>query len=203
MKNFIIGVSISVLSSIAIAEGPSWTYASFGFVAGDSSDAFIDGNFSGHSFNASGELMDNIHARIDYSDVDLNDGISSEGYSIALGAHSAVTDNTDLVVEFVSANYDFEDGNQTDGYDSYGLNVGLRSMFSNKLELSGGVSFIDLESDADLGGNNERQVTIYFGGQYIVNENMGIGIDYSEFNVQITDDFGSISVLNVYARWSL
>lgn len=205
MKNFIIGVSIFVFSSMAVAEGPSWTYASFGFVAGDSSDEEEDGNYSGHSFNASAELIDNIHARIDYADVDLNDDDSSEGYTIALGVHSAVTDNTDLVVEFVSTNYDFEESNvnEGEGYDGYGLNVGLRSMFSNKLELSGGVSFKELELDTNFNGDNERHVTIYFGGQYIVNENMGIGIDYSEFDVQTTDDFGSIGILNVYARWSL
>jgi len=130
----------------------------------------------------------------------LNDENSSEGHTLALGVHSALTDNTDLVVEFVHSSYDF---NENEGYDGSGLNVGLRSMFTDKLELSAGVSFRDLELDTDFNGDEERQITTYFGGQYFVNENMGVGIDYSEFDVQITDDFGSIGTLNVYVRWSL
>ena len=200
MKNIFVAAAVSVLSSVAIAEGPSWTYVSVGFVAGDSSDEYKDGNLSGHSFNASAQLSDTFHARIDYADVDLNDENSSEGHTLALGVHSALTDNTDLVVEFVHSSYDF---NENEGYDGSGLNVGLRSMFTDKLELSAGVSFRDLELDTDFNGDEERQITTYFGGQYFVNENMGVGIDYSEFDVQITDDFGSIGTLNVYVRWSL
>ena len=135
----------------------------------------------------------------------MNDENSSEGHTLALGVHSALTDNTDLVVEFVHSSYDFEEDNENEGegYDGSGLNVGLKSMFTDKLELSAGVSFRDLELDTDFNGDEERQITTYFGGQYFVNENMGVGIDYSEFDVQITDDFGSIGTLNVYVRWSL
>ena len=205
MKNIFVAAAVSVLSSVAIAEGPSWTYASVGFVAGDSSDEEEDGNYSGHSFNASAQLSDSFHARIDYADVDLNDENSSEGYTLALGVHSALTDNTDLVVEFVHSSYDFEEDNENEGegYDGSGLNVGLKSMFTDKLELSAGVSFRDLELDTNFNGSKERHITTYFGGQYFVNENMGVGIDYSEFDVQTTDDFGSIGTLNVYVRWSL
>lgn len=200
MKNIFVAAAVSVLSSVAIAEGPSWTYISVGFVAGDSSEEEEDGNYSGHSFNASAQLSDTFHARIDYADVDLNDEHSSEGHTIALGVHSALTDNTDLVVEFVHSSYDF---NENEGYDGYGLNVGLKSMFTDKLELSGGVSFRDLELDTNFNGDEERHITTYFGGQYFVNKNMGVGIDYSEFDVQTRDDFGSIGILNVYVRWSL
>ena len=205
MKNIFVAAAVSVLSSVAIAEGPSWTYVSVGFVAGDSSDEYKDGNLSGHSFNASAQLSDSFHARIDYADVDLNDENSSEGYTLALGVHSALTDNTDLVVEFVHSSYDFEEDNENEGegYDGSGLNVGLKSMFTDKLELSAGVSFRDLELDTNFNGSKERHITTYFGGQYFVNENMGVGIDYSEFDVQTTDDFGSIGTLNVYVRWSL
>lgn len=207
MKNIFVAAAVSVLSSVAIAEGPSWTYVSVGFVAGDSSDEYKDGNLSGHSFNASAQLSDTFHARIDYADVDLNERDSSEGYTLALGVHSALTDNTDLVVEFVHSSYDFEENNENegDGYDGYGMNVGLKSMFTDKLELSAGVSYRDLELDIELSDDaeRERQITTYFGGQYFVNENMGVGIDYSEFDVQTTDDFGSIGILNVYVRWSL
>ena len=207
MKNIFVAAAVSVLSSVAIAEGPSWTYVSVGFVAGDSSEEEEDGNYSGHSFNASAQLSDTFHARIDYADVDLNERDSSEGYTLALGVHSALTDNTDLVVEFVHSSYDFEEKNVNDGdgYDGYGMNVGLKSMFTDKLELSAGVSYRDLELDIELSdyAERERQITTYFGGQYFVNENMGVGIDYSEFDVQTTDDFGSIGILNVYVRWSL
>ena len=205
MKNIFVAAAVSVLSSVAIAEGPSWTYVSVGFVAGDSSDEEEDGNYSGHSFNASAQLSDTFHARIDYADVDLNERDSSEGYTLALGVHSALTDNTDLVVEFVHSSYDFEEDNENEGegYDGSGLNVGLKSMFTDKLELSAGVSFRDLELDTSFNGSKERHITTYFGGQYFVNENMGVGIDYSEFDVQTTDDFGSIGILNVYVRWSL
>ena len=205
MKNIFVAAAVSVLSSVAIAEGPSWTYVSVGFVAGDSSEEEEDGNYSGHSFNASAQLSDTFHARIDYADVDLNERDSSEGYTLALGVHSALTDNTDLVVEFVHSSHDFEEDNENDGdgYDGSGLNVGLKSMFTDKLELSAGVSYRDLELDTNFNGDEERHITTYFGGQYFVNENMGVGIDYSEFDVQTTDDFGSIGTLNVYVRWSL
>ena len=207
MKNIFVAAAVSVLSSVAIAEGPSWTYVSVGFVAGDSSEEEEeeDGNYSGHSFNASAQLSDTFHARIDYADVDWNEEDSSEGHTLALGVHSALTDNTDLVVEFVHSSYDFRENNENEGegYDGYGLNVGLKSMFTDKLELSGGVSFRDLELDTNFNGDEERHITTYFGGQYFVNKNMGVGIDYSEFDVQTTDDFGSIGILNVYVRWSL
>jgi hypothetical protein len=201
MKNILVATAVSVLSSVAIAEGPSWTYASVGFVAGDSSNEDVDdGSHSGHSFNASAQISDTFHARIDYTDVDLTESDFTEGHTIAFGVHSALTDNTDLVFEFVRTSYNFSGD---DGYDGYGLNVGLKSMFTDKLELSGGVSYRDLDLDTDFNGSKERQITTYFGGQYFVNENMGVGIDYSEFDIQTTDDFGSMGILNVYVRWSL
>ena len=46
------------------------------------------------------------------------------------------------------------------GYDGSGLNVGLKSMFTDKLELSAGVSFRDLELDTDFNGA-ERKTNHY------------------------------------------
>lgn len=195
------------LTSMAIAEGPAWTYVDLGYVIGDSDDnsQLGEGDYSGYSARASLEFLDNFHTRLEYVDADWSDDAGQDGYTIALGAHTAITESTDLVTEFIYTDQNIDNGfieYSYDGYDGYGLNVGLRTLITDKLELSGGVSIRALEVNDCSQNCDQTQVTIYFGGQYFVNDDMSVGIDYSEFDVQTTDDFGSMGIVNIYARWS-
>ena len=167
------------VSGVAMA-GPSWTYLDLGFVQGEEigedSDAFqLRGSFG----------IDMWHARLEYIDGESFD-VDFDGYRLAIGAHPAITENTDLVFELSYFDLESDLGDA----DGYGLAVGVRSMFTDNVELNA-----LLQSDfGDIdGGGDITSINASLGGQYLFTDNVGVGVDVS---------IGDGNAANFYVRWS-
>ena len=177
------------VSGVAMA-GPSWTYLDLGYTQGssfgdDDSDAFqLRGSFG----------IDMWHARLEYIDGETF-GEDYDGYRLFVGAHPALTENTDLVFELGYFDLDLDDGSFTDSYDGFTLGAGLRSMLTDNLELNGGFR----ASNGDVDGFDIDLVQVYAGGQYLFTDNVGVGVD-----LEIgSSDFGfGGNTANMYVRWS-
>jgi hypothetical protein len=153
MKKLILGLAAFAVSGLAMA-GPSWTYGEVGYVRADSGDDNTDAFQLKGSFG----FADKFHVQAKYYDGENgdigNNGEDFDGYEIRLGINPAVTDNTDFVFQVGYMDMSQERGSNAIAgslkdvdSDGYILTVGLRSMLTDQLEISGYVDSIAGEAD--------------------------------------------------------
>lgn len=204
MRNLILALAGMAVSGLAVA-GPSWTYADIGYVRADSgddeTDAFeIEGSFG---------FADKYHIQASYADGengDVGNGEDFDGYEIRAGINPAVTDNTDFVFQVgyfdVSQETPSDDDVDVDGYI---LSVGMRSMFTDQVELSAFVDSVTGEVDSDAcgaaavagcpaeDGDDITDIILRVGGQYFFTDNLSLNIEYED---------GDDSSARFGVRWS-
>lgn len=198
-------VAATGVSGAAMA-GPSWTYLDLGYTSGAS---FEDGSDGGDTdgFALRGSFgIDIWHARLEYNDGEVlggknSGGADTDGYVLAVGAHPAITDNTDLVLELSYFDQETDFGFGEADADGYGLTVGIRSMFTDNVELSAGVTAISGDgatSDAFFfGGDGDfKSIAVNAGGQYLFTDNVGVGVDVGVASGVLGNS------ANFYVRWS-
>ncbi|MEE4184613.1 MAG: hypothetical protein V2J12_02465 [Gammaproteobacteria bacterium] len=199
MKKIILASAALALSTSAMA-GPKWTYADLGYVVGSS----VEEDTDGYGIRGSFGFADIWHVRGGYSDFEVQGGddkggLDVDGFNAYVGVNPALTENTDFVFEVGYSDFDL---GQNDSADGISLVVGLRSMFTDNLELN---AFVETSSgDIDFGGGSSEdftEVRATFGGQYFFTENVGVGVD-----VSVGGNSSTAAVLgnsaNFYARYS-
>lgn len=140
-----------VTSAAALAETPSYNYieGSYQFV-----DLDIDfgSNVDGDGFGVGGsyELAENWHIFAGYSMIGFDFGIDLNELSVGAGYHADISDTTSFYANlaYVSAEIDVDTLGSVDE-NGYGLMVGLRGMVTDRLELDGNLSYVDLGDGAD------------------------------------------------------
>jgi hypothetical protein len=204
MKKLILAAAALALSTSAMA-GPKWTYADIGYTVGTSAEEDSDGYGVRGSFG----FADIWHVRGGYSDLEVlggddAGGLDVDGFNAYVGVNPALTENTDFVFEVGYSDFDL---GPNGGWDGYSLVVGLRSMFTEKLELNATVETIsgDIEdaSFAGIGGAGSAdftEVKAKVGGQYMFTENVGVGVDVTLGTVNTDSLLGNTA--NFYARYS-
>ncbi|MGI9201177.1 MAG: hypothetical protein ACR2QL_08970 [Woeseiaceae bacterium] len=146
-------LSIGVLmlsGGAAMADGPSYSY-----IEGLYQEVDVDGgDGDGYTVSGSVAINESWYVFADYSGAELDAGPFTADYDrFALGAgwHSAISDKTDW---FVSASYVNAElsANGFGSVDESGLgaSIGIRSMFSPKLELSGALRYSDPEEETGV-----------------------------------------------------
>jgi hypothetical protein len=174
----------------------------------DNTDAFqIKGSFG---------FADKYHVQAKYYDGENgdvgNNGEDFDGYEIRLGINPAVTDNTDFVFQVGYMDMSQERGSNAIAgslkdvdSDGYILTVGLRSMLTDQLEISGYVDSIAGEQDeylttalgvpTNVGKSTPdyTDIVLRVGGVYNFTDNLGLSIEYED---------GDESAATFGARWS-
>ena len=95
---------------------------------------------------------------------------------------SALTANSDLVINFFAGNKDWDDGLFGDGADGdyYGIEIGIRSMYTDKLELFALASLGDyddgVEDATEDGDSGAKEVSHKIGGRYNFDNNFSLGL---------------------------
>ena len=192
MKKAMIALAALAFMGTAIA-GPNWTYVDAGYTRASSGEGVTDGFLLRGSIG----FMEMWQARVEYVDGQIDGGSPPgedyDGYLLAIGAHPAVSDSTDLVLEIGLFDGDVKDGGGTTGTDGYSLTAGLRSMWTDNLELNAFVSTVDASVDG-CGSCDSTSVVVQAGGQYLFTDNLGVGVD-------VANGGGSGSVANFYVRY--
>jgi hypothetical protein len=184
MKKVIIALAALAVTGAAVA-GPEWTNADIGYMRASS-----DGNSNDtEAFRLRGslEFADKWHVRAAFDDGEINGGKGSSGgedfdsWEIFFGVHPALTDSTDLVVELSLFDGENDSGpSNQDEFDGYGLFTGVRTMWSERLELNAGVK-VDSGNFGQKGSSSPDQdfteVSVHAGGIYGWTDNIGVGLD--------------------------
>ena len=133
----LLAASALLVAGTASAELPDWTYVQAGYYQADST-----GKDQTDGFTVAGSLgfLDVWHIQADYINGSLGIGPINndfDGYQIALGAHPAITESTQLVVNgiYFDSNVDIDNADNINR-DGYGAGVGFRSNVTDKVEAS-------------------------------------------------------------------
>ena len=188
MKRTIIATAIGLFSFNALAASPSWNYVELGYVKADIDGA---GDFDPDGFGVKGVklLNENVYLTGTYSrisddaygfDIDIDMASMGLGYRYGLNA------TTDIFGEVTYEYVELSEGSVDEDENGYGLAVGVRSMVTNNIELSGAIRYIDIDDEDDT----EFEV----GANYYFTPNFALGASYA-----LADD---VDFLSVVARYS-
>lgn len=195
-KLVVLFAAMMVMTGVAVADGPAWTYVDLGFTVGDSNDEeFTDGDTDGISLDGSwGKGL--WHVGGSYGQLGFQD-LDADVFKVMVGINPEITENTDMYVDVFFHNWDDSDA----GFeaDRTGLAWGIRSMITDNFELNGGMTYTDFDVDGDEGVTD---VGFNFGMQYFFNESMGLGFTFDRFDFVDTDDYGTVDMARIYFRYS-
>jgi hypothetical protein len=173
---------LGATGSALAADEMSYNLMEFGYGYTDIKNSSVNGDtFSlGGSF-ALGESLFGVGS---VSTTDAG-GFTAKTLSLGLGFHAPVSSNVDFVGDLSFALADPEGGSSDTGF---GVGVGLRGRASDKLELNGGVRYVDFGHGAD-------GVGFTVGSRYYFTEAFAAGIDLS------MDDSGDAKTFGIGFRY--
>ena len=190
MRKAILALAAMAVSGTAVA-GPAWTYIDFGYLRAASGDEDTDGYIVRGSIG----FADMWHAQLDYTDAEIaggkgsSGGADTDGYVLTVGANPAVNDTTDLVFDLSYFDSDLDTSSGENSADGYGLGVGLRSMWTDALEVNAGVEVVS--GDWDIGGDF-TDIIVTVGGNYAFTDNIVVGAEVAN---------GDGNTANFFARY--
>jgi hypothetical protein len=210
MKKVIIALAAFGLSSVAMAEGPSYTYADLGYLGGDSGDD----QTTGVVLSGSLEVFSNFHTNFSYSAID--DALQNSGdplflgqsddfdvWRLAVGMHPSITDSTDLVLELGVSQGEYDslrvNGSSVEP-DAVDLTFGVRSMIADNFELNAAAIFANGDTDID-GLGDYQDVGIRIGGQYFFTDAISVNVTATS---GYSPNIGNINgdSIQIGGRWS-
>ncbi|HET8692069.1 MAG TPA: outer membrane beta-barrel protein [Steroidobacteraceae bacterium] len=161
----------------AMADDMSYSYVDAAYVETD-----IDGAPSADGFGLRGSVgfAENWFVFANYSSQSVQ-GIDLDAYSVGVGGHYSMMPQLDLVgrVGYTKLEVDAGGGFSADD-DGYLLDLGLRGLVTEGVELEGGLHYTDFDEGGDDTG-------FYFGGRFHFNETWALGAEY-----QSSDDADTI-----------
>lgn len=139
------------ISAAALAETPSYNYIEGVYQRVDLDDDFgpnIDGD--GFGVGGSYEIAENWHIFGGYSTFGLDFDIDLKELAIGAGYHADISDAASLYANlaYINAEIDVVGFGSVDD-NGYGVMVGVRGMVSERLELDGNLSYVDLGDGSD------------------------------------------------------
>lgn len=153
MKRTCLFAALMSLSAGAAAEGLDYSYIQGSYSQVDFDDIGIDGD--GFGIAGSFALTDQFAIFGGYDSADLDFGIDFTQFEVGGLFRLPLSGTLDLVtsLSYVSMEVDVPGFGSADD-DGFGVGVGLRALASPRVELSGGVSYVDLNdsgSDTSFG----------------------------------------------------
>ena len=148
MKRSMLIVALLSLSATAAAEGLDYSFVQGSYTQVEFDDLDIDGD--GFGIGGSLAIGDRfaVFAGVDTADLDFD--VETTGWEVGGLYHAPLSDRVDFVssLSYVSVEIDVPGFGSADD-DGFGVGIGLRGMASPQLELSGGISYVDLNDSGD------------------------------------------------------
>jgi hypothetical protein len=204
LRLIVSAITFGGLSTIALAQGPRYSYFELGWQDIELED---DGTFGddlegdGLAIGASFAATDMVHIFASYGDSDLD--VNVFGFDVNVGYNTLVagaglnfdvSETVDLIgqLAYVDAEVDVSVpgfGSASEDESGYGLAFGVRGMVSPEFELNAWINYVDLGDDAS-------DTTFSFGGVYnfspvfALQAGMSFGDDVNSIGVGARISFG-------------
>lgn len=181
-------MALGLAGQAMAAEGFSYNVLEGSYLSSDLEGTSVDAD--GFAIGGSVEFNRNVFGFASLNDLSYeNTSIDSNQFTAGVGFHWALNPRLDLVSGLSYERLEAEVANVSATESGYGLQVGLRGMVAQNLEVTGGVKYIDL-------GNGIDDTTLSIGGRYYFTPAFAGGIDVSDnddgttWAVTLRYDFG-------------
>lgn len=150
MSRYIVAIAAVVLAVPVWADGLSYSYLQGGYQRVELDDSLFDVDGDGFGFGGSYDFGNNVFAFAGYSMADFDFGVDVDELDVGVGYHIGVGERTDFVTTIAYVSVEADVG----GFGSFddsgiGASVGLRSMLTDRFELSGSLNYVDLDESGD------------------------------------------------------
>jgi opacity protein-like surface antigen len=171
MKHLCLIAALLSLSVAAAAEGLDYSYVQGSYSQVEFDDIDVDGD--GFGIAGSFAIGDRFAVIAGYDVADYDFGLDTTAYEIGGLFHAPLTDRGDFVgtLSYVSLEVDVPNFGSVDD-DGFGVGAGLRGMASPKVELNGGISYVDFSDGGD-------DTTFGAGVRYHFTDAVSAGLDGS------------------------
>lgn len=210
----LLSASALLVAGTAAAELPEWTYGQLGYYQADS---IGDEQTDAFTLDASLGFLDIWHIQAGYIDGSLGDfNVQNDfdGWNVTIGAHPAINEKSQLVVNFnyFDTSYDGSEGGGSIDRDGYGVGVGVRTNVTDKVEASVIANWTDASVDDGPSDFDQTAVSVAFGGRYnwtkdfstgatvvindptLVSESYFLGGNSNSMNLDVRWTFGGFSL---------
>lgn len=185
----LLGLTLVLVLSPAMADGLSYNYIQLGYQKADLDDDLAGISIDGDGYGISGsfEVGESFFIGAGYSALDFDFGVDLDQLSIGGGYHTGLSDRSDFfaTISYIRAEASVSGFGSLDE-DGYGVSVGIRGLLTDNVELNGSIAYSDLGDGAD-------GTAFGVGALYSFTENFALGFDVS------TDD--DVTMYGVGARF--
>ncbi len=165
MLRSITALSVLALSATAVADDFDYTYFNLNYGQVEFDDVDVDGD--GFGVSGAFAVNPNWHLFGDYTSAGLDFGVDATEFGVGLGYNTSLTNAVDIIGRVSYEYIEFEGGGGSADETGYGLGVGLRMHASPKLEINGGLDYMD------LGDGDETLLSV--GGLYTLTPSFALG----------------------------
>ena len=183
MLRLITGVFVLALTVPALAEQPSYNFVAGSWQTLELDGGGVDVDGDGFSINGSFDVLNNWHIAGEYSSNGFDFGVDLNRLALGGGYHSGISETTSFYADVSWVNWEVDTGSTFGSIDDdgYGVEIGLRSNITDRLELAGGIGYIDFGD----GGDD----TLLNGGAWYRFDTFSLGL-----NVEIGDDITGFGI---------
>jgi hypothetical protein len=148
MRRSCVFAALLSLPAATVAEGLDYSFVQGSYTQVEFDDIDADGD--GFGIAGSFAIGDRFAVIAGYEVADYDFDIESTGFEIGGQFHAPLSDRVDFVstLSYVSLEVDVPGFGSVDD-DGFGVGVGLRGMASPRVELNGGVSYVDFSDGGD------------------------------------------------------
>ena len=171
----LLGIVLVVFAFPAFAADVNYNYAEIGYQKIDIDDNFIDVDGDGFGIGGSFELGENWFLAASYASADFDFGIDLDQISVGVGYHVDISDNTSFYGKLMAVRAEASGFGESADEDGFGVEIGLRGMVTDNVELGGSLGYVDL-GDAGDGTSVGAHLLYNFNESFAV----GIFIDVEE-----------------------
>ena len=190
MSRYIAVAAALLLAAPAMADGLNYSYLQGGYQRVELDDDFFDVDGDGFGIGGSYDFGNNVFAFAGYSMADFDFGVDVDELNVGVGYHIGIAERTDFVASIAYVSVEAEASGFGSVDDSgIGASVGLRSMVSDRLELSGSLNYVDLDDSGDdtsISGAAWYDVT----DAVAIGANLGFGDDTTTYGLGARFYFG-------------
>jgi hypothetical protein len=182
-----LGLVLLLLAGPALAQGVSYNFIELGYERSEFDDIDLDGD--GFGLGGSVEIGEYVFLLVDYSQISFDEGIDYDQLAVGAGYHVGMSARTDLYVGLLYVAAEASVGNDSADENGFGATMGIRGLLTDKFELQGDVTYIDLGDGIDgtsVGVMGRYSFTPVFAGTL----NIGFDEDATNYGVGVRFYFG-------------
>ena len=191
--------AVFAVPGVSRAAGMSYSYVEAGYAETEIEADDVDMDGDGYRISGSLAIAPTYHIIVDYSTADLevenfNIGADVETISIGFGYNRPISERADAIgrILYVDSSVDFDSTFADASADDSGLGMQfhLRGQVMERLEVEGGVDYVDVGDD---------DTSLLVEGRYFLTDALALGAglrfgdDTTSYGVSLRFNFGNIA----------